>query len=194
MKKVILSTLALLALVGCSAKKDNVEKPDEQVVVEEDKLGEFEENFEGEATLTAISYGDFNKKLEAKETFIVSFGYEDCPFCQALKPVFNQVVAKNQEKLPEVCYLDVIAENSETVDNSEEALNKFLENVYGVSETEFYVPTVIVVKDGEIVNKRTGVVDGYTPAEAMTLEQGTELYNIFEKMFEPVIVEVEINE
>jgi len=55
-------------------------------------------------TYTEITYDEYSKMIENKETFILFMGRESCPHCTEFKPTIEKIVKKYQI---EVKYLDV---------------------------------------------------------------------------------------
>lgn len=183
-KKFLIACCALCMLAGCNSKKPVEETPVSDVMT----FGDYDANYEAKVEFPVMGYGEFVEKVENKETFIAYIGFDECPYCNALKPVLQQIVERYADELPETVYVNVRAEAAEGISNSQETMDAFVELVYGSKDTEFYVPTVIAVKDGEIIANRTGVVDGYNAGEVLSAEQAGKLYDILGKMFEGYVI------
>ena len=81
----ILLGIIVLLLCITSCKKGNVMNDYPNI---EDKHHVFEE----------IEINDVLKKLENKKSFYLILGFPECPWCQAIMPVLNDVAKDNKVK------------------------------------------------------------------------------------------------
>lgn len=143
-------------------------------------------------------------KINNKETFLVYFGFNDCPWCRSVVPTLIKV--SKDEGLDKVYYVDVkeirdVMEldsngNVKTTVNGSNGYYKLLKlldnvlddyNLYdqngnkvSTGEKRIYAPNVVAVIDGKAVKLETGIsdkqTDGYTK---LTEEIKQESYDKF---------------
>lgn len=123
------------------------------------------------------------KKISAKDavdlienkTGIIYIGYKECPWCQQLVPLLNEVA--KEDKIKNIYYIDnfynMRPDKNENPEDEEE-YNKLV-NLLGdeivemkSEESEFNiirVPLVLFVKKGKIVDYHKGTYEGHTLKE-----------------------------
>lgn len=128
------------------------------------------------------------------ETGVIYFGYPECPWCRNLVPVLmdaakqtntkkvyyiNMKEERNQLKLNDEGKIETIKEGTPLYHKLVEKLNDHLLPYEGLNDEtikRIYVPFVIFVKDGKIVDTHTGSLDSQVdPFVPLTDEQKTEL-------------------
>lgn len=142
-----------------------------------------------------IVYADYDKVFEILEgTGVIYFGFPECPWCRTTVPVLLE--AAEEIGLEEIYYLNNLESRDikKLVDGElvteKEAANEYhqLLEKLGIEFTEeykglndesirrLYFPTVVVVKDGVIIESISGSVDSQeNPYVALTDEQTKEL-------------------
>lgn len=154
-----------------------------------------------------IKYSSYEEIFEILEngTGVIYFGFKECPWCRNLVP--NMMEAAKKAGIETIYYFDNHEDrNTITVDKDKkleetkegtENYNKLLEKIDSVSsmyrlydedgkqiktdEKRLYFPTVITVKDGEIVGFHEATLDSQTdPSVELTKEQQKELQDILE--------------
>lgn len=146
-------------------------------------------------------------RINNKETFIVYFGFPDCPWCRSVLPTLIDI-SKNQS-IDVIYYVDVKnlrdvktvndKQEIETTKDSGEGYNDLLKALNNVladyilkdkdgndiktGEKRIYAPNVVVVKRGEAVGLETGISskqeNGYMD---LTDEMKEETYNKFKEI------------
>ncbi len=146
---------------------------------------------------------DIVKRVENKETFIVYFGFKECPWCRSvITELINAAKDKNIEKIYYVDvkdirdvkqvdeynniitvkegdkdYLSLIEHFSNVL--SEYTLTKDNSKIY-TGEKRIYAPNIIVVSRGVAVKMEEGVPESLTdPYAKLTKKQKKEIYNKF---------------
>lgn len=145
------------------------------------------------------------------KTGVIYFGFPTCPWCRnAITPL---VSAADSVGLDKIYYLNVIdIRDSLSINDSGEivvekegtknykkilkALKSILDDYYvedalgnkiNTNEKRLYVPTVVVVKNGKIVDYHMNTVESHIQAgngyAELTKEQKEELFNIYSSMF-----------
>ena len=137
-------------------------------------------------------------------TGIVYLGYPECPWCRSMVSVLME--AANNTNISTIYYLNMhdVRDEYELSDNNEvklvregqEGYQELLETLdeilldytikdsdgveYSVGEKRIYVPIVIFVHDGTIVDYHMDTVETQTnPMDELTEEEHDELYDIY---------------
>lgn len=216
--KLLIAISGITLLCACGTNKDALRFKEEY-----ESLNGHETSVEGRnyRTITIdeknpfvyTTLDDVNKKIENKETFIVYFGANWCPWCRSVLPIF--IEEAKEAKVDKVYYIDVRPDNDIEKDirdvyslgednkpyishEGTEAYHKFLE--YADSILSFYsshgvtltdgtkrvgAPNFIYVIDGVPTKKVTGVSDKETDAYMeLTDEIKEDTKNIFKDFFE----------
>lgn len=138
-------------------------------------------------------------------TAILYFGRPTCPWCRNAVPIL--IEAAIQEKISTIYYFDMdqikndwAVVDGEVVKTKEEkegyyellkAMDEYLDNytvqdaegnIYDVGEKRVYVPMVVCVKEGKIMDAHVGTVDlkeGQTAYDPLTSSQHDELFQLY---------------
>lgn len=190
MKKYISIILVLvlsLLVVGCSNEKTDAMKFKEEYESVNNKVNEHTKKENRELNIpknNPIVYAtaeDIVKRIDNKETFIVYFGFAECPWCRS---VIEQLLKVAEEKKVEkIYYVDVlnirdvreIAEDG-TITTTTEGSKGYMdlltrldsvladytltdENDEEVSaeEKRIYAPNVVAISRGEAIQLETGI-------------------------------------
>lgn len=141
---------------------------------------------------------------------LIYFGFPNCPWCRGIVPTLIDTVEKSY--LENLYYVDMTdkrdiyeleddtpikkEEGSEDYKNLLDVLDNHLEEYvikdkngleYPVGEKRLYVPLVIAVKDGFVVDSHSGSVDleeNKTPYDSLNETQLSELEAIFTRMID----------
>lgn len=107
---------------------------------------------------------------------IYVFGFEDCPWCQQLYPVLDNVLSEYNEK---AYYVDTHKENFTNQDR--ENLKKYIQK-----KTEFddvVVPFLLMISEDGTYQYHVGTLEGHdAPKKQLTVVQEKELKNNLEDM------------
>ena len=190
MKKYISIILVLvlsLLVVGCSNEKTDAMKFKEEYESVNNKVNEHTKKENRELNIpknNPIVYAtaeDIVKRIDNKETFIVYFGFAECPWCRS---VIEQLLKVAEEKKVEkIYYVDVlnirdvreVAEDG-TINTTTEGTKGYMdlltrldsvladytltdENDEEVSaeEKRIYAPNVVAISHGEAIQLETGI-------------------------------------
>ena len=220
MKKIftiILIMMITLTLTGCSDKP--VEKTDALKFKEEYEKNNGVKNEKYNVTTRTVNIPEDNpmvyataeeiiKKIDNKETFVVYFGFSDCPWCRS---VIEELIHVAQDlKVEKVYYVDVkelrdvkeLDENNNVVTSKEgdEHYKKLLEkldsvlddytltdkdgNEVSAGEKRIYAPNVVGVANGKPTELETGESEKLIkPYDDLTDEMRTETYNKLKCVF-----------
>ena len=133
---------------GCAAFAE-CESSEDEAKLYEDLLTAQNTPFEKVTMEDVVSY------FENKESHIVFLGFRDCPWCQDLIPILNDVAIQKNVKIK---YVNVRPENTKESDLRNEnnptyvKLQELLGDVSGDGTNKIYVPYVGVIRDGKVVD------------------------------------------
>jgi thiol-disulfide isomerase/thioredoxin len=144
-------------------------------------------------------------------TGLIYMGFPDCPWCRSMLPVLLQTL--DNVGIDKLYYINISSirdtltlndkNKVEVEESGTDAYYKMLELMDDVlepyyltnsdgkkvdtKEKRILAPTIVAVKNGEIVGIHTGTVDSQTdPYEDLTIEQQEELSNIYLELIESV--------
>lgn len=135
MKKIFLITMAVflcLFITGCMHSNDNIKFKEDY----ESLNGKINANNKEYRTITIDEDNPFiyqslkqiNKRIENKETFIVYFGANWCPWCRSM---LNVAISEAHEKnIKEIYYVDVRPNNDE---------DKDIRDIYDIKDGTIYL-------------------------------------------------------
>lgn len=115
-----------------------------------------------------------------KQTGIVYFGYNTCPWCRNAVPILIDAIKKNN--IETIYYADIHKLKLSSI--KEELYSKLSQYLHEDNEGEkvLAVPGVYFLVNGEIVCNHTGTVESYhNPYNKMTKKQQEELLDIYDK-------------
>ena len=153
---------------------------------------------------------DIVKKINKKETFVVYFGFKDCPWCRSV--VEQLIKVAKDKKIDKIYYVDVkdirdekeVGENGEIITKKEgnkyymdltELLSNVLEDYsltkdelkIFINEKRIYAPNVIAIGNGEAIQMETGIPEDLKdPYDTLTDKMKTYTYNKFKCVLECV--------
>lgn len=129
---------------------------------------------------------------------VIYFGFPECPWCRSAVPVlleavdetsidkvyyFNAYDIRDQKKLDENGQVIVEKEGTEEYKNLVNKLDSVLNPYEGLNDStikRLYFPTVLFVKNGEILYMHEGTLDSQKdPYVALTTLQQAELRNVY---------------
>lgn len=124
--------------------------------------------------------------IENKKTALIVLGFKECPWCQALMPVLNEA-AKNEE-VEKVYYLDIKTMRDDTTTSEHKKylmLKEAFSEAVDESKDRLNAPTVIFLKDGELVDYHidtviTHVMNDNNVLPPLTKDEHKELLEILE--------------
>lgn len=220
MKKIIsiiLMIVLLVTLTGCKVEK-----------VKETDASKFKEEYESlngttrekdGKTIRTISIPEYNpfvyssakeisKKMDDKETFIVYFGFNDCPWCRSI--IEELIKVANDYDYNKIYYVDVkdirdvkeFDEEGNIITSKEgdkyymELINKMSDvledynltdsegNTVYAEEKRIFAPNVVLVSKGKAIELETGISEKLTdPYAKLTSKMRKETYNKFKCLF-----------
>lgn len=185
--KVIQKTLLILLIfmvtfmVSCSSNKEKL-------------LKDYPSLETSEHLFKSITVSKVQKKFKNQESFYLVMGFPECPWCQALMPILNQVATFND--VEEIFYLDIkkIRDNKLATGYKtfEKLTSTYLKETIDPEKNRINAPTFITVDKGVVVSYHLNTVESHVINEEGTLPDLTkaqvrELVDILNKMFNIVI-------
>lgn len=165
---------------GCAAFAE-CESSEDEAKLYEKLLAAENSPFEKVTMEDVVSY------FENKESHIVFLGFRDCPWCQDLMPILNDIAIQKNIKIK---YVNVRPENTKKSDLRNEnnptyvKLQELLGDVSGDGTNKIYVPYVGVIRDGKVVDFMLNLdYDAHTVqiTESQIEEYKTRLNELLEK-------------
>ena len=120
-------------------------------------------NIDKENPFVYATMEDIMERINNKESFVVYFGANWCPWCRSILPTFIEVMKEN--KIKTVYYVDVRPDNDE---------DKEIRNVYAINENgEIYLKHEGSVAYQQFIKVAQEVLPDYSSGEVESLD-GTE--------------------
>ena len=166
-------------------------------------------NIPNDNTVVYAKEEDIIEILKSKSG-VIYFGFNSCPWCRSM--VETLIKAIDDNNIENAYYVDVLdirdtyevkkkkltqtKEGTEAYYSILEYLDEYLTDYvlesgnkkYDTKEKRLYAPTVVVVKDGEIVGFHEGTVDSQEdPYLGLNEEEKVELEKIFKEQFKDLI-------
>lgn len=220
MKKIIYIILLLgitLFFTSCGKKEENVNAFKSEYESINNKENDYgyktrELNIPEDNPFVKVPAGEIINMMNAKETFVVYFGFPSCPWCRSvLEELINSL---NDAHISKIYYVDVHdIRNTFSID---EKTNELVETKKGTQEyydllermgnvlTSYVIkdasgenidtkqkrimaPNVVVVQNGEATALETGIPESLTDPY-MELSEGIkkDMKNIFDSLLEPL--------
>ena len=210
---VILAVIALLIITGCTYEKeetisDAVKFKEEYESINNDKI-EGSDNVVRELNIPEdnpfvyASANDIVTMMDNNETFVVYFGFAECPWCRSVLPTLIEV--SEELNLDKIYYVDVseirdkldvdddgnvvvVKEGSEGYLGLLNRLEKVLDDYtltyedekVEMGEKRIYAPNVVSIVNGEAKELETGISDEQDDAYMkLTDDMKKETYNKF---------------
>ena len=188
MKKVLISMMIALTLIGCGNKQEEVE---EAIVItnpvaingEKTDMNAYRWINDKDNAFLEVSMEESIRFFTEKGSGILVYGYPGCIYCERALPELNK--AAKQHNIT-VYYCNVYRPDASA--DIYERLRPNIEPIFDVQGgvPVFKVPEVIAIKNGEIVGHHLALVDGYTidsEESKMNDDQKQELQNIYIDLF-----------
>ena len=195
MKKIIsvlLIVVLSLILVGCSKEKTDAMKFKEEYESVNNKVNEHTNKKNRELSIPKdnpfvyATAEEIAEKIDNKESFIVYFGFAECPWCRSV--LEQLILALDDDEIETIYYVDIlnirdvkeITEDGtiETTKEGTEGYMKLLEQLDSILEDytltndnketvsalekRIYAPNVVAVSKGKALQLETGISDELT--------------------------------
>lgn len=143
---------------------------------------------------------DIIKMMDSKNTFIVYFGFNDCPWCRSMVETLLKVA--EDYNIDKVYYVDIKnirdekeLDKNENIKTTKEGTKDYLElinkldnlleeykvNDVSMNEKRIYAPNVIAITNGNPLEMTTGISDDQKdPYEELTDEMKNTMYKKIE--------------
>lgn len=176
MKKLLIPLLTVCLFVGCSTKQANYPKSD---------MTHYEGFQDDEHVFVDMTVEDFVQEMHNNSSFVIYFGFAQCPWCKVAMPILNEVAKSHDIS---VGYIDT-RKNPEAKSNLDlEDYDQLVEEIgeYLPYDSDgirhLYTPFVVFVKDGKVVSTHQGTLPTQEdPAIPLTTEEIELLSSIYEE-------------
>ncbi|MBQ9834342.1 MAG: conjugal transfer protein TraF [Bacilli bacterium] len=146
-------------------------------------------------------------KLLKNDTALIYFGFAPCPYCRSMINILNDVAKENEIK--NIYYVDILnsRDTYEVINGQAVKISSGTENYYKILDilkkylTDYeisdkdgksyptgvkrlYAPTVVAVKDGQIVGFHEVTVDTAVKGKHLTKEEASQLKDIYQTMID----------
>lgn len=144
---------------------------------------------ESQHQFTEISFDDAIAYFTEKKSGVLYFAFKACPWCQDALPVLTKAVESTGVNVNYIVTRDDTDEHNRLYTDEQKAqiqpyIEKYMsENDEGVMT--LYVPLVLVVKDGVVIDGHVGTFDEHDATERdLTVDEELELEKIYTEMLE----------
>ena len=197
MKKILTCLLAVVLLAGCFNKTDSKKNTssDALTITNKVSLTSTKADMKGYkwirndvADFQLISLKESLRMFEEGGTGILYYGYDECAWCNRAVPELNEVA---KELNLTIYYVDASAKVEK---DDYKKLLEYIDPVLKVNssgEKGFYVPAVIGVKNGKLVDYHVSLLDDFElskddPDKQLSDAQKQELQDIYRKIAKEV--------
>lgn len=148
------------------------------------------------------------KRINNKETFVIYFGFNKCPYCRSVLPSLIEV--SEYLEVDKIYYVDIsdirdtiIINNDNELETTKEGtkeynelleiLNDVLEdytledkegNTISTDKKRIYAPSIVTVVEGEIIDLETGISDDFDIDKELSKKDKKEIYDNFYKILD----------
>ncbi|MBP3870545.1 MAG: thioredoxin family protein [Faecalicoccus sp.] len=143
----------------------------------------------GEHQFNEISFDDAIVFFTEKKSGVLYFAFTACPWCQDALPVLTRAI---EETGVNVNYIktrdDTEDHNRLYTDEQKELIQPYIEKYMSENDEgimTLYVPLVLIVKDGVVIDGHVGTFDEHDATERdLTTDEELELEKIYTEMLE----------
>ncbi|MCR0410331.1 transporter accessory protein [[Clostridium] innocuum] len=178
-------SMVLFILAGCNSTHSS--QMNELKTCEENQVCKVDES-------KKMSFVDMEMEqalefFENKETGILYFGYDECPWCQQASPILNEISIEKKQEINHIRIVNASHERLYT-DEQNERLSLFISDYMTPDEHgafQLYVPLVLSVKDGKVMNGHIGTFENHNAnTREMTEKEKEQLKSIYEKLINDI--------
>ena len=197
MKKILICLLAVVLLAGCFNKTEGKKNAssDTLTITNKVSLTSTKADMKGYkwirndvADFQLITLKESLRMFEEGGTGILYYGYDECAWCNRAVPELNEVA---KELNLTIYYIDASAKVEK---DDYKKLLEYIDPVLKVNssgEKGFYVPAVIGVKNGKLVDYHVSLLDSFElskddPNKQLSDAQKQELQDIYRKIAKEV--------
>lgn len=173
----------MISLAGCSPARG--ENNDTATACDGETACSVDESVDN--GFTEISMDDAIDYFVNKKSGVLYFGFETCPWCIEAVPILEQVA--NQQSV-EINYIKTRDEDRNLLytDEQKTKITEYISDYMSDNDEgvlTLFVPLVLVVKDGVVLDGHEGTVEGHDAKErTMTDEEKSELEQIYTELLE----------
>ena len=184
MKKILLILLSL-TLCACQTQTKSTTSTSKKacdVTSEEEKCNEKENT---KISFNEISFDEAIQYFTQEKSGVLYFGYSSCPWCKEAKPILKKVA---QENGIDIQYVKVRDDKKNRLysEDQKAIIEPYIQDYMSNNDEgvlTLYVPLVLLVKDGKVIDGHEGTLDSHDATERkMTDDEKNELTKIYTKL------------
>jgi predicted bacteriocin transport accessory protein len=190
-KKILSTVMAAVLLAGCSAgsvsSASSASSEKESSYPKSDMSG-YEGFTDENHVFVDMTVKEMAADMDAGKTFVVYFGFSNCPWCKEAMPVLNDTAKENDMK---VGYINTRADSSWTSNTDIDDYDVVVERLSDYLEYDddgkkhLYTPDVYFIKDGKVVMNHEGTLDGQNAkTSSLTDDETKELAADYQEGFD----------
>ena len=191
----MLTALTMILITSCSGdsggEAGDVSAPFAKTEVADLSGYESMADYSGESRLIETDVAEAIKLINDKESFILFFSYEDCPYCNQIMPYVNEVAEETGQF---VGYVDTRSDpewqSNMDIDNYDLVIKYFGDYLQKDEDGKdhLYTPDIYFIKNGKVVARHDGVIPGedLDPSRPLTSGQEETLKETLKEKFRTV--------
>ena len=184
MKKLLLILLTL-TLCACQTQTKSTASTSKKacdVTSEEETCNSKDDT---KTTFKEISFDEAIQYFTQEKSGVLYFGYSSCPWCNEAKPILKKVAKENGIDIQYVKVRDE-EKNRLYTDDQKAIIEPYIQDYMSNNDKgilTLYVPLVLVVKNGVVIDGHEGTLDSHDATERkMTDDEKKELTQIYTKL------------
>ena len=132
-----------------------------------------------------ISFDEAIQYFTQEKSGVLYFGFSSCPWCKEAKPILKKVAKENGIDIQYVKVRDE-EKNRLYTDEQKAIIEPYIQDYMSNNDEgvlTLYVPLVLVVKDGKVVDGHEGTLESHDATERkMTNDEKEQLTKIYTKL------------
>lgn len=181
--KLILTLVLAVTLAACSSKTYTV-------TGDKSDMSGYTDFTDEDHMFIDMRVDEMLEAMDQGASFVVYFGFTDCPWCKEAMPILNEVAKEYNQN---VCYINTRADASWQSNTDIDDYDALVERVGSYFEYDddgnrhLYTPAVFFIKDGKVVLYHEGTTESHNAHErTMTDEEVEELKSVYREGFEAI--------
>lgn len=189
--KIVIGCFCCISLFGCSSKPYKMDSRVEVTEITDSDKYNYTWMEDDDPAFAEISFEDALNFFRNGWSGVLYFGKVGCQFCERAAPLVNQAA---KERNITIYYIDSsknMGETEEIANANYEEIGTYISDSYledSDGNKSFYVPDVVGVKDGKMVDYKVSLADGYNinEQEQMNDSQKKQLLNKYLEIIDRV--------
>lgn len=184
MKKLLLILLTL-TLCACQTQTKSTASTSKKACDVTSKEETCNSKDDTKTTFKEISFDEAIQYFTQEKSGVLYFGYSSCPWCNEAKPILKKVAKENGIDIQYVKVRDE-EKNRLYTDDQKVIIEPYIQDYMSSNDEgilNLYVPLVLVVKDGKVIDGHEGTLESHDATERkMTNDEKEQLTKIYTKL------------